>query len=105
VEPILREVERREGESVVEQLVAEVQRHGLGVAGLEATKRALEAGQARTLVIDDQRELPEAERADLARLVALTSARVETVSGEPALIAIGGVGALLRYRTGIEQGE
>lgn len=98
VEPILARVEAEEGASLVERLVGEVRRGGLGVAGLEATKSALSAGQADTVIIDDQREIADAERAELARVAATTSARIEVVSGEAGLLALGGIGALLRYR-------
>jgi peptide chain release factor subunit 1 len=98
VEPILAQVEEEEGRSLVGRLVGEVRRGALGAAGLDETKRALEAGQVDTLVIDDQREMPAEQRAELARLAATTSARIEVVSGDSALIALGGVGALLRYR-------
>jgi stalled ribosome rescue protein Dom34 len=98
IAPVLSRVEQEEGASLVERLVGEVRRGGLGVAGLDATKAALEAGQIDTLLIDDQREISEQERAELARLATTTSARIEVVKDEAALLALGGVGGLLRYR-------
>jgi len=97
VAPIMEQAERDAGMSVVERLVGEVRRGGLGVAGVEATGKALENGQVDTLVIDE-REVGPVERKELVRLAVTTAADVEVVEDAPPLAALGGVGALLRYR-------
>jgi stalled ribosome rescue protein Dom34 len=60
-------------------------------------RRALEAGQVDTLVLDDQHATNEAERAELVRLATNTGARVEVVSGNSAMEPFAGIGAILRY--------
>jgi peptide subunit release factor 1 (eRF1) len=97
VAPIMEQAERDAGMSAVERLVGEVRRGGLGVAGVEATGKALEIGQVDTLVIDEQKLGP-IERKEFVRLAAITSAEVEVVEDATPLAEFGGVGALLRYR-------
>jgi hypothetical protein len=57
---------------------------GLGVAGLDETRAALEHGQADELVLDPQTNLDEAARGELVRMAQLTSAMVEVVQGTKA---------------------
>ncbi len=97
IEPILTVIEEEAGESVVERLVGEVRRSGLGTSGLTGTSKALERGQVDTVVIEDG-ALEEDERAELVRQAALTGASVEVVVDSEPLRQLGGVGALLRYR-------
>lgn len=97
VEPILAVIEEEAGASVVERLVGEVRRNGLGTAGLTGTTKALERGQVDTVVIESS-ALGEEERAELVRQAALTGATVEVVDDSEPLRQLGGVGALLRYR-------
>jgi peptide chain release factor subunit 1 len=97
VTPIMEQAERESGMSAVERLVGEVRRGGLGVAGIEATGKALERGQVDTLLLDEQAVGP-VERKELVRLAATTAADVEVVQDAPSLAEMGGVGALLRYR-------
>ncbi|CAN5574359.1 Vms1/Ankzf1 family peptidyl-tRNA hydrolase [soil metagenome] len=118
--------EAESGRSVADQLVAGVRSGGLAVSGVEATKRALEAGAAEVVVIaglpgatpedsgyqdardiggQDMRELEPGgldldARNELVRLAAATAAEVEVVAGHLGLEKLGGVGALLRYRLG-----
>lgn len=98
VEPLLREIEQQSGEDAVQRVVAEVRQGDMGVCGIAAVRKALEIGQADTVVIDDNAELSDEERAELVRQAALTSARVEIVGGDERFTELGGVGALLRYR-------
>jgi peptide chain release factor subunit 1 len=99
VAPILERVENESGQTVVDHLVEQVRRGGLGVAGIEETLDALAAGQVRTLVIDEQAGVPEDKRAELVRRATATDAEVEVVSGAPEMREFSGVGALLRYLT------
>lgn len=96
LKPILRRIEEEEGLAVVDQLVAEIQRGRLAASGEADVRRALEAGQVDTLVLDDQ-HAPESARAELVRLATNTAARVEVVSGQAAMEPFGGIGAILRY--------
>ncbi len=94
---ILRRIEAEEGAGVVEQLIAEIQRGRLAASGPADVRRALEAGQVDTLVLDDTQATDESDRANLVRLATNAGARVEVVSGDPAMEPFGGVGAILRY--------
>ena len=98
VEPLLRAAERDEERGVVERLVEGVQADELGVAGLEATRAALRAGQVDVLVLSAQTAFPPETRTALIELALRTSARVEVVEENATLDHLGGVGALLRYR-------
>jgi peptide subunit release factor 1 (eRF1) len=98
VEPLLREAEREEERGVVERLLEGVQAGELGVAGLEATRVALRAGQVDVLVLSAQAAFPPETRSALIELALRTSARVEVVEDDATLDHLGGVGALLRYR-------
>jgi peptide chain release factor subunit 1 len=99
IAPILAELEADKSRSVADRLVGAVRANGLGVAGLESTRTALEAGQVDVVLISARAELDEETRSDLVRLAANTSADVEVVEEHDAFEQLGGVGALLRYRT------
>jgi stalled ribosome rescue protein Dom34 len=77
--------------------VGAVRAGGLGVAGLDETRTALEHGQVDELVLDPA-QLDAAARGELVRMAQVTSATVEVVQGHDGLQRLGGVGALLRYR-------
>ena len=96
--PVLERAEADASADVADRVIEGVRAGQLGVAGLEATMKALEIGQVDELVIDDAAEIDEELRAELVRQAALTSARVEVVSGHAGLNRFGGVGATLRYR-------
>ena len=96
--PVLVEAEAEQSRSAADRLVGAVRAGGLGVAGLEATRAALEHGQVDELLLDPAEGPDEATRADLVRLASLTSATVQVVEGHDGLQRLGGVGALLRYR-------
>ncbi|MGE5335406.1 MAG: host attachment protein, partial [Nitrososphaerota archaeon] len=98
IEPMIREMEAEEDRSIVERLVDATLANGLAVAGPEETRHALEAGQVDTLAISSGAQLPTGTRSQLISLAAETDAEVEIVDNAPAFEAMGGVGALLRYR-------
>ena len=98
VEPVLREAEERSGESAVDRLVAEVRKGRLAATGAPDVERALDNGQVDELLVDDTAELGEGVRATLTQKAVATSAAIETVAGSSPLLALGGVGAVLRYR-------
>jgi peptide chain release factor subunit 1 len=128
VRMVLREAEADDSASVADAVIAAVRSGGLGVTGVDDTRRALEAGAVDVLVLSavpgtppdrsdahdarnladrgETREEDEAggvdldTRNELARLAAATAADIEVATGHPALDHAGGVGALLRYRTG-----
>ncbi len=96
--PFLERAESQGSRDVADRVIEGVRAHQLGVAGLERTMQALENGQVDELVIDDTAEIDEELRAELVRQAALTSARVEIVSGHSGIRRFGGVGGTLRYR-------
>ncbi len=96
--PVLERAEEEGSRDVADRVIEGVRSGQLGVAGLERTMKALEIGQVDELVIDETSEIDEELRAELVRQAALTSARVEVVSGHSGLRRFGGVGATLRYR-------
>jgi Bacterial archaeo-eukaryotic release factor family 10/eRF1 domain 3 len=97
IEPVLKEAEADQDRSVVERLVGAVQSGGLGVAGLDRTRAALEYGQVDTLVLSGEASFPEQTRSQLIEQATRTGATVEVVDRDAALQQLGGVGALLRY--------
>jgi stalled ribosome rescue protein Dom34 len=98
VQQVLAEAEAEASLQTADRLVAAVRADGLGVAGLDETRTALEHGQVDELVLDPSADLDEATRAELVRMASLTSATVDVVEGHEGLSRLGGVGALLRYR-------
>lgn len=98
VEPVLRRMEAEASASVADAVVAGVRSDGLGVAGRDATRAALEIGQVDTLVIADGDAVEEDARNELIRLAATSGAEVLVVDGHDGLDRLGGVGGLLRYR-------
>jgi len=98
VRPIMEEVERAEEKELLQKLVAEVRRGGLGVAGFAETRDALKKGQVDTLIISKSLSFSESE--ELTSLAKNTGADVEFVPKEnKMLVGLSGVGALLRYKT------
>lgn len=97
VAELLEVAEAAASREVADALVAEVRKDALGVAGADATRRALEAGQADVLVIIDGYE-PVETRNELTRLAVATGASLEVVPSHSGLESLGGVGAILRYR-------
>lgn len=98
IEPVLARAEADDAHSTADRLIQAVQADGLGVVGLDATRRALDFGQADVLVVDPAAEIDEGLRNELIRQAAATGADVEMVDGHARLAEVGGVGALLRYR-------
>jgi hypothetical protein len=98
IKQVLAAAEAEDGQTTADLLVGAVRAGGLGVAGLDETRAALEHGQVDELVLDPAAELDEVTRGELVRQAQLTSATVEVVDGHAGLQRLGGVGALLRYR-------
>ena len=99
IAPILAQVEEEESHVRADRLVDAVREQGLGVIGLQETRNALEHGQGEVLVLAEEAPLDEQERSDLVRLATLSAAEVDLVKGHETLQQMGGVGALLRYRS------
>jgi peptide chain release factor subunit 1 len=98
VRPIMEAVERGEEKELLQKLLAEVRRGGLGVVGASETRDALKKGQVDTLIIT--KSYPFSKSEELTSLAKSTGAGVEFVPGENnVLVDMGGVGALLRYKT------
>lgn len=99
IEPLLWQTQRLYERSLVERLIEAVQADALGVAGYTATRKALEAGQADALLLAEETSIAAEARSELLALAARTDAEVAIIERDAALEALGGVGALLRYRT------
>ena len=76
----------------VEALFDAYRGRGLGVVGVDATRRALELGQVDELLIAEAEE-----RDELIAKATQTAARITVVQDASLLAAVGGVGALLRF--------
>jgi peptide subunit release factor 1 (eRF1) len=98
VQQVLAEADAMDAHMAADRLVGAVRAGGLGVAGLDETRTALEHGQVDELLVDPATEFDETTRGELVRLASLTGATVEVVEGHDDLRRLGGVGALLRYR-------
>jgi stalled ribosome rescue protein Dom34 len=99
VTPVLTRAEAEDAHTAAERLIYAVRGDGLGVAGLERTRAALAQGQVDELLLDPAAPMDETIRNDLVRMATLTGATVEVVAGHADLLRLGGVGALLRYRS------
>jgi peptide chain release factor subunit 1 len=98
VEPVLTAMREAEDGEAADRVVAGVRAGELGVAGIDSVAAALDRGQVHELVLDRSAQLDEALRAELVRQATLTAAEVVVVDGHDDLLALGGVGATLRYR-------
>jgi peptide chain release factor subunit 1 len=98
VAPILAALRESEATEATERVIAGVRAGVLGVAGVDPVAEALEAGQVHELVIDESAKLDADLRSELVRLAARTAAEVVVVRDDAGLLALGGVGATLRYR-------
>ena len=97
IRPVLEEAERKQEKELLAELIGELRRGGLGVAGVEATRNAFARGQVDTVIIS--RSIDSSIIEELTSLAKKTGAGVEFVPGEDQMLeGIGGVGALLRYR-------
>jgi len=101
--PLLREAKAEQDRTTVEKLVEAVRADRLGVAGLELTQRALANGQVETLILPAGLEsppgVPSETRTELIEQATRTDASIAIVDSSVLLQQLGGVGALLRYRT------
>ena len=97
VKPILEQAERDEEKNLLQKLITEVRRGGLGIAGIAATREALKVAQVDTLII--AKSLPFEVVEELTSLAKTTGAGVEFVPDNRVLKDLGGAGALLRYKT------
>jgi stalled ribosome rescue protein Dom34 len=98
IEPLLTQAQESHERTITEQLVEAIQADALGVAGYAPTRTALEAGQADVLVIAKSAPISPEARNELIALAARIDAQVEVIDQATALDALGGIGALLRYR-------
>jgi peptide chain release factor subunit 1 len=83
----------------VEELMGAYRAGGLGVVGVEAVRTALQIGQVDDLLISPPGQPLDAEIIDaLVAQARQTSAQVTVIEDASLLSAVGGVGALLRYK-------
>ncbi len=95
--PIMEETELKQERNLVYRLVAEIRRHGLGVSGIEDTRRALQGGRVDTVILSETLD-PQISEA-LIKLAEATDAHVSFITAESKVMEIlGDVGALLRYK-------
>jgi peptide chain release factor subunit 1 len=98
IRPILEEVERTQERDLLEKLIGELKRHGPAVAGAKQTLQALKRGQVDTLLVSQTLDFNTSE--ELTSLAESTGGYVEFVpEGNQILEELGGVGAILRYKT------
>ncbi len=90
------EQEKVESFNAVLQLQETLKRGGLAVAGPEQSLKALENGQVDLLVISQELE-DISLREELTRLATLSGCQIETVSKNPFLDELDGVGCFIRY--------
>lgn len=98
IAPVLQRMEADASTAIADQVVAAVRSDGLGVAGLDATRRALGNGQVDLLLLEADSDVDDEQRNELIRLAATTGADVEVIEAHAGLTRFGGVGAVLRYR-------
>ena len=97
IKPIMEQAERDEEKQLLQQLVNEIRRGGLGIGGVAEARSALKMAQVDTLFIS--KSLTFAVSEELTSLAKSTGASVEFVPKENKILAdLGGVGALLRYK-------
>ncbi|UCC12440.1 MAG: hypothetical protein JSW02_02585, partial [candidate division WOR-3 bacterium] len=96
VRPLLEQAERDQEKTLLEQLVGELRRDNLAVAGIDNTLKALERAQVDTLFVS--RGLDKAACEKLVSLAGSTGAYVEFIPENEIMDTLGGVGALLRFR-------
>ncbi len=99
VEPLLEQIESEREKTQADLLIDAIRAHGLGVAGTDQTRQALERGQVETLIITEDSMLSDVERDAFTRMAITTDARIEIIPHHDGLRQFGGVGALLRYRS------
>ena len=88
--------EQRESLSMVARLQREIQRGGLAQAGVASTLSALKRGQVDVLLLAKGHDCT--AREELIHLAERGACEIEVVKGSEVLVALGGVGCLLRYR-------
>jgi peptide chain release factor subunit 1 len=96
--PLLAAIREADASEAAERVVAAVRVGRLAVAGLDRVNEALEIGQVHELVIDESAPIDPELRAELVRQAARTAAEVVVVADHEAILAMGGVGATLRYQ-------
>lgn len=96
IRPILEKAERDQEKTLLEQLVGELRRNNLAVAGVDDTLRALRQAQADTVFVSRGLDTDTCE--NLVSLAESTGASVEFVPKSGVIDTLGGAGALLRFK-------
>jgi len=96
--PFLEAVHDAELSDAADRLVGAALGDGMGVAGLENTRRALELGQVMELIVDPAVGLGEEDLEDVVRQAVATDAGVRFIEGHDGVGELGGVGGFLRFR-------
>lgn len=101
--PVLAAIADARATDAADRLVGAARGDGMGVGGLDDTRRMLELGAALEVLVNEPAG-PDADRLDddaleeVVRLATLTDAPVTFVSGHDGIASLGGVGALLRFK-------
>src|SRR5688572_7086788 len=95
--PFLEAVRQAALTDAADRLVGAVRGDGMGVGGVEDTRRALELGQVMELIVDPA-GVADADLEDLVRQAVATDARVRFIQEHGGLRDLGGVGGFLRFR-------
>ncbi len=90
--------EERESLAVVDELLREIKRDGLAVAGTDATMEALRFGIADVLVLAKGYDPQFGVKEQMVQLAERYGSTIEVVNESGVLDRLGGVGCLLRYR-------
>jgi peptide chain release factor subunit 1 len=98
--PELERVREEDAHDAADRLIDATEADGMGISGVEATRRALELGQVEELILDsgEKRVLQEETAEDLAHLAAATDARIRFAKDHVRLRSHDGVCGLLRFR-------
>jgi peptide chain release factor subunit 1 len=96
IRPILEQAERDQEKTLLDQLIGELRRGGLAVAGINDTVQALERAQVDTLFVSSGMDKEMCEK--LVSRAEATGAYVEFIPKNEVISTLGGVGALLRFR-------
>ena len=93
---MLEQAERDQEKTLLDQMVGELRRDNLAVAGVDDAMQALQRAQVDTLFVSRSLDKETCEK--LTRLAGTTGASVEFIPENEIMKSLGGAGALLRFK-------